>query len=69
VKIFIKKDNQGNFFDEYVYEKIIPEKHILVKMKESVDFSFVEEKTEDLYSPDSGRPCYPAETMFRMVFL
>ena len=67
--MFTKRDDQGNFFDEYVYEKLIPRDHILVKIKERVDFSFVEEETEDLYSPDFGRPCYPVERMFRMLFL
>ena len=40
-----------------------------MKIKEALDFSFVEEETKDLYSPDFGRPAFPAEVMFRMVFL
>ena len=64
-----KEDRQGNFFDEYVYGNLVPEDHILVKIKEALDFSFVEEETKDLYSPDFGRPAFPAEVMFRMVFL
>jgi len=64
-----KKDNQGNFFDDFVYRKMIPQEHILVKIKENIDFSFIEEETKDLYSPDFGRPAYPCEVIFRMLFL
>jgi hypothetical protein len=28
-----KEDRQGNFFDEYVYGNMVPEDHILVKIK------------------------------------
>lgn len=64
-----RKDEEADFFDDYVYGRLIPAGHILVKIKERVDFSFVQEETKDLYSPDWGRPAYPAETLFRMVFL
>ncbi|MHA1410537.1 MAG: transposase [Candidatus Odinarchaeia archaeon] len=64
-----KEDKQRNFFDEDIYSNLIPEDHILVKIKEKIDFSFVKEETKDVYSPDFGRPAYPAEIMFRMLFL
>jgi IS5 family transposase len=64
-----RADKQKNFFDEYLYSNLIPKDHILVKIKEKIDFSFVEEETKDLYSPDFGRPAYPVEVIFRMLFL
>jgi len=64
-----RRDEQSDFLDEYVYGNLIPAEHILVKIKENIDFSFIAEETEDLYSLDHGRPAYPAETMFRMLFL
>jgi IS5 family transposase len=64
-----KANKQKNFFDEYLYANLIPKDHILVKIKEKIDFSFVEEETKDLYSHGFGRPAYPAEVMFRMLFL
>ncbi len=63
------EDNQENFFDKYVYSNLVPQEHILVKIKQNMDFSFVDEETKDLYSPDFGRPAYPVEIMFRMIFL
>lgn len=67
--MFIREDKQRNFFDDYIYNNLIPEDHILVKIKEGIDFSFVEEETKDLYSPDFGRPAHPAKIVFRMLFL
>jgi len=62
-------DKQAGFFEEYVYGSMIPKEHILVKIREKIDFSFIEEETRDLYSGTMGRPAYPAELMFRMMFL
>jgi IS5 family transposase len=64
-----REDKQKNFYDEYVFGAMIPEDHILVKIKKSLDFSFIEEETKDLYSWDFGRPAFPAEVMFRLLFL
>jgi len=64
-----KTDPQANFFDSYVEEHFLPQEHELLKMKEKVDFSFIEEETKDLYAEVAGRPSYPPETMFRILFL
>lgn len=66
--MYSQKDNQGSFFDEYVYP-LVPQDHILLKVSRQIDFSFVEDETKDLYSQDFGRPAYPAEVLFRMLFL
>lgn len=64
-----KKDNQNSFFDDYVYGNLLPKEHILIDIKEKIDFSFIEEDTKDLYSDRMGRPAYPAEVMFKILFL
>jgi IS5 family transposase len=64
-----REAKQKNFFDEYVFGTMIPEDHILVKIKKALDFSFIEEETKDLHSWDFGRPAFPAEVMFRLLFL
>ena len=48
-----KESKQKDFFDSYVYERLLPEKHILLDIKNTVDFSFVSEQTKDLYSKTS----------------
>lgn len=60
---------QKDFFDSYVYENLLPAEHILLDIKEQIDFSFVEKELKDLYDLDNGRPSYPPEVLFKMLFL
>ena len=64
-----KESKQKDFFDSYVYERLLPEKHILLDIKNTVDFSFVDEETKDLYSKTMGRPSFPPEVLFKILFL
>lgn len=64
-----KKEPQGKFFDHYVYERHLPGDHELVRIHQKVDFSFVEEETRELYEERMGRPSWPPEVLFRMLFL
>ena len=64
-----RKDPQGRFFDRYVYENHVPRDHELVRIDREMDFSFVEAETRDLYKEDFGRPSWPPEVLFRMLFL
>ena len=53
-----------------IYEKLIPEDHILCKISKQVDFSFVNEACKDLYSQYQGRPVkYLPEIMFRSAIV
>jgi len=54
-----KESGQKDFFDSYVYERLLPNKHILLDIKESLDFSFVDKAAKDLYSDTFGRPSFP----------
>ncbi len=64
-----RRDDQANFFDREVFSRMIPEDHPLVEIKRAVDFSFVEDATRHLYDPENGRPSYPPETLFKVLFL
>jgi len=59
---------QGDFFDETVYGRLLPEEDELLAIRKQIDLSYVEEETADLYS-DGGRPAYPASVLFKMLFL
>jgi len=69
VNMLGKPNKQKDFFDSYVYENLLPAEHILLDIKRQIDFSFVEEETKDLYSSQFGRPGYPPEVLFKMLFL
>ncbi len=64
-----KTDPQASFFDSYIEEYFLPKEHKLIEIKEKVDFSFIEEETKDLYAKVAGRPSYPPEMMFKVLFL
>ena len=52
-----------------LYEILIPEDHMLRKLNEIVDFSFVEEALKDTYTLDNGRPGERPEVMFKYLML
>ena len=52
-----------------LYDKIISKDHILRKIKENVDFSFVNKLVEKEYCENFGRPAHEPELMFKLLFL
>lgn len=52
-----------------LYDMIIPQDHFLRKLKENVDFSFVNKLVENEYSKTFGRPANEPELMFKLLFL
>ena len=47
---------QASFYGSYLYDKIVPQDHLLRKINQVVDFSFVHELVADRYTADRGRP-------------
>ena len=64
-----KTDPQENFFDSYIKENFLPEEHELLAIAQKVNFSFIREKTRDLYTEEVGRPSYPPDVIFKILFL
>ena len=64
-----KQTKQKDFFDGYVYERLLPQKHILLDIKKHIDFSFVDDEVGPLYSDRMGRPSFPPQVLFKMLFL
>jgi transposase len=64
-----KQDGKRDFFDSYVEQRLLPKEHELLDINARVDFSFVEEEVADLYCAGTGRPSYPPEQVFRILFL
>lgn len=52
-----------------LYDKIIPKDHFLRKLKENVDFSFVNKLVEKEYCETFGRPAKEPEVLFKLLFL
>ena len=54
---------------EGLYDKIIPPEHILRRLKENIDFSFVNPMLRKQYCETFGRPAKEPEMMFKLLFL
>jgi transposase len=52
-----------------IYDAVIPKNHLLRKIKENVDFSFVNELMKQSYCETFGRPAYEPEIMLKLLFL
>ena len=65
-----KRDKkQSSFLGNYVYNMVVPKDHILRKIDEAIDFSFVDKLARDAYCSENGRPGYSPILMFKIVFL
>lgn len=64
-----RNGDQSSFFGNYVYNQTVRKNHLLRKIAESVDFSFVQELCSDCYCSDNGRPSWSPVLMFKVVFL
>jgi len=60
---------QNSFLGNYVYNAVVPKNHILRKIDEAIDFSFVYKLARDAYCRENGRPGYSPVLMFKLVFL
>jgi transposase len=63
------KSPQESFFGSYLYDRIVPDDHLLRKINQVVDFSFIGQILQDRYNPDIGRPAENPEFMLRLCLL
>ena len=65
------RETQQLKISEYsnLYETIIPKENILRKIKENIDFSFVNPMLKKSYCENFGRPAKEPEMMFKLLFL
>jgi transposase len=48
---------------------LVPEQHLLRKVDETVDFSFIRERVKHLYCEDNGRPALDPVVLFKLLLL
>ncbi len=67
------KDNAQMTLDLFpyqgLYDVIIPKDHLLRKLKENIDFSFVNSMLRKQYCEHFGRPAKEPEMKFKLLFL
>lgn len=52
-----------------IYDIVVPENHLLRRIKENIDFSFVNPMLKGQYCEHYGRPAKEPEMMFKLLFL
>lgn len=62
------KKTYGEHFIMKTPNELVPTDHLLRKIKEKIDFSFIDEITKPYYS-EIGRPGIPTQILFRMLFV
>jgi transposase len=50
-------------------DELVPGDHLLRKVEQAVDFSFIRERVEGLYCADNGRPAIDPVVLFKMLFI
>ena len=50
-------------------DQLVPEDHLLRKIDETIDFSFIYDLVEEKYSPDSGRPSIDPVSLIKMPMI
>jgi transposase len=50
-------------------EELVPQDHLLRKINQYIDFSFISEKVKDYYCKDNGRPPIDPVMLFKMMFI
>lgn len=63
-----KQSGQVDIFSSMIFEKLISKDHLLVKINEIIDFSFVYEIVKDYYS-ELGRQSFDPVVMFKLCLL
>jgi transposase len=63
------KSPQESFYGSYLYDRIVPSDHLLRKINQVVDFSFVRVILADSYNTEIGRPAEDPEFMLRICLL
>src|SRR5665811_2457636 len=66
-----RKEKQTTFvYGPEIYEKLVSRDHLLYKINESMDFTFINEECCNLYSENMGRPVTNTpEIMFRSAII
>ncbi len=56
------------YYDKNYYDKTVPQEHLLRKIAQTIDFSFIRKMLAERYS-DIGRPAEDPEFMFKICLL
>lgn len=64
-----KNNPQIDVFTQMIYDKLVPQNHLLVKINSLIDFSFIYDIVEDCYSKNMGRSSRDPLMMIKIILL
>ena len=64
-----KRSAEQTTLEMVTLDSLVPRDHLLRKIDQVVDFSFIDDLVADLYCPDNGRPALDPVVMFKSLFL
>ena len=67
--MIIEGRNRQTKMEFVVIDNLVPDDHLLRKIDEYIDFSFINEICRPYYCSDNGRPAIEPEIMFKMLFI
>ena len=62
-------ENRVNQVQMVSIDSLVPKNHLLRKIDETIDFSFIYDLIEDKYCLDNGRPSIDPIVLFKIIFL
>lgn len=66
----LKENREQQTEIEFVMiDNLVPQNHLLRKIKKHIDFSFINDLCREYYCKDNGRPAVEPETLFKMLFI
>jgi IS5 family transposase len=68
MSLFKPQRTQRSFLDATVYDRLIPKDHLLVKLNQKLDWSFIEEASRPFYQ-ERGRQGENPVVLFKMLLL
>ncbi len=66
--MFQRQESSQSQMEFVCIEELVPPDHLLRKVDKHIKFSFIYDKTQDLYS-DIGRPCLDVVVLFKMMLI
>ena len=67
--MLVEGRNRQRKMELVIIDNLVPEDHLLRKIDNYIDFSFINEICRPYYSADNGRPAIEPEIMFKMLFI
>ena len=64
-----KEENRRTQREDFCVEDFVPKDHLLRKIEEAVDFSYIYELVKELYCENNGRPGIDPVVLFKMVLI